>query len=224
MATTWWRRRHRAKDPLDEADDLVPLDSQEQEEMVRSFEKKHAQQSRLWRRVFAGLLLGYAGFMVYSMLHQAWFPWELRYHAYFMEEMHPGMPILFGMLLFTCEQFLVSTHFIHCLDTFIFRPKLSILYTDLVAVVACLLAVKGLLQNSSSSRKFFWYSTYVGLVVSVLWMTYMLRFPRIRWDAIWLPLAPLCGAALCLYLDHLMLESLEDISKLRSSMYNYKAL
>ncbi|KAJ4768264.1 histone-lysine N-methyltransferase [Rhynchospora pubera] len=190
MATTWWRRRHRAKDPLDEADDLVPLDSQEQEEMVRSFEKKHAQQSRLWRRVFAGLLLGYAGFMVYSMLHQAWFPWELKYHAYFMEDMHPGMPILF----------------------------------DLVAVVACLLAVKGLLQNSSSSRKFFWYSTYVGLLVSVLWMTYMLRFPKIRWDAIWLPLAPLCGASLCLYLDHLMLESLEDISKLRSYMYNYKAL
>ncbi|KAJ3701969.1 hypothetical protein LUZ61_005674 [Rhynchospora tenuis] len=222
MATTWWRRRHRAKDPLDEADDLVPLDSQEQEDMIRTFEKKHAQQNRLWRRVFAGLLLGYAGFMVYSILHQAWFPWELRYHAYFMEEMHPGMPILFGMLLYACEQFLIF-YFINLFLRYL-HVQTKTICTDLVAVVACLLAVKGLLQNSSSSRKFFWYSTYVGLLVAVLWMIYMLRFPRIRWDAIWLPLAPLCGAALCLYLDHLMLESLEDISKLRSCMYNYKAL
>ncbi|KAF3324586.1 hypothetical protein FCM35_KLT10743 [Carex littledalei] len=158
--------------------------------MVKYFEKKHAQQSLLWRRVFAGLLFSYAGFMIYCVFNQAWFPWELRFHAYFMEEMHPGMPILF----------------------------------DLVAVVACLLAVKGLLQKSSSSKKFFWYSSYASLLVAVFWLVYMLSLPRFRWDVVWLPLAPLGGAALCLYVDHLLSESLEDINKLKTYMYNYKAL
>ncbi|KAJ3671184.1 hypothetical protein LUZ60_008610 [Juncus effusus] len=186
----WWRRRPLCRDQLDEADDNVPLDSQEQEEMIRSFEKKHAQQSLLWRRIFAGFLIVYAVFMIYSIYQQASFPWELRYHAYFMEEMHPNLPII----------------------------------SDLLAVVACLLAVKGLLQNSSLYKKYFWYSTYVSILISVFWIYYMFRLPRFRMDIIWLPFAPLCGAALCLYVDHLLLQSLEDITKLRGYMYNYKSL
>ncbi|AQK96074.1 hypothetical protein ZEAMMB73_Zm00001d011168 [Zea mays] len=50
MATTatrrWWRR-HDGGD--DDPDDLVPMDTQEQEELVRSLEAKQAQQGRRWR-------------------------------------------------------------------------------------------------------------------------------------------------------------------------------
>ncbi|XP_047311835.1 uncharacterized protein LOC124915204 [Impatiens glandulifera] len=67
-------------------DDSRPLDTQEQEELIRSFEKSQAQQSRSWRRVFAVLLFCFAAFLIYSIYQQASSPWELRYHAYFMEE------------------------------------------------------------------------------------------------------------------------------------------
>ncbi|KAJ6362474.1 hypothetical protein OIU77_030509 [Salix suchowensis] len=47
--------------------------------------------------------------------------------------------------------------------------------------------------------------------------------PRFRWDVIWLPLGPLSGAGICLYVDHLLTESSEEVKKLRSYMYAYKA-
>ncbi|KAB5552605.1 hypothetical protein DKX38_009916 [Salix brachista] len=49
------------------------------------------------------------------------------------------------------------------------------------------------------------------------------RMPRFRWDVIWLPLGPLSGAGICLYVDHLLTESSEEVKKLRSYMYAYKA-
>ncbi|OAY75394.1 hypothetical protein ACMD2_01886 [Ananas comosus] len=207
LTRKWWRRRRRRRgggegeeddddddggDPfsLPSRDDLQPIDTLDQEEMVRSFERKYALQSLVWRRVFAGFILGYAGFMMYSIFHQVWFPWELRYHAYFMEDVQLWM----------------------------------VLFADSVAVVACLLAVKGLLHASGSSKQWLWYSSYAALLVAVFWLYYILRLPKFRWDIIWLPFAPLSGAAMCLYVDNLLRESLEDVSKLRSYMYNYKAL
>ncbi|GJM94147.1 hypothetical protein PR202_ga10764 [Eleusine coracana subsp. coracana] len=175
MATRrWWGRR----DGGDiDADDLVPMDTQEQEELVRSLEQKQAQQNRRWRvrfrfpRIFAGFLLGYAAFMVYSSFHHAWSPWELQYHAYFMEDLPTSMVII----------------------------------ADWIAALACVFAVKGLLQNSGPSKKWIW-------------------LPRIRWDVVWLPLGPLIAGALSLYVDHVLLESMRDISTLRGYMYNFKAL
>ncbi|KAJ6813609.1 uncharacterized protein M6B38_386230 [Iris pallida] len=158
--------------------------------MVRAFEKKHAQQSLLWRRVFAFFIVVYVAFLIYSIYHQASTPWELRYHAYFMDEMHPWM----------------------------------VLCADWVAVLACLLAVKGLLHGSRFYQQWMWYSCYVGLLLVVFWLYYMLRLPRFRWDIIWLPFGPLSGAGISLYVDHLLKESLEDIKNLRGSMYNYKAM
>ncbi|KAL3829957.1 hypothetical protein ACJIZ3_018759 [Penstemon smallii] len=67
-------------------DDSRPIDTQEQEELVRSLEKTHAQQNLLWRSVFGGLVLCYVAFLIYSIFQQAYSPWELRYHAYFMNE------------------------------------------------------------------------------------------------------------------------------------------
>ncbi|KAI9087069.1 hypothetical protein K1719_031030 [Acacia pycnantha] len=52
-----------------------------QEELVRSLERSHAQQSRLWRTVFAALFCCYILFLLYSILQQASSPWELKYHA-----------------------------------------------------------------------------------------------------------------------------------------------
>ncbi|KAI8570769.1 hypothetical protein RHMOL_Rhmol01G0062600 [Rhododendron molle] len=59
-------------------DDFHPIDTQEQEELVRSLEKNQAQQSRLWRGVFAAILCCYSGFLIYSIYQQVLSPWELR--------------------------------------------------------------------------------------------------------------------------------------------------
>ncbi|CAM0881333.1 unnamed protein product [Alopecurus aequalis] len=190
MATTatrrWWKRR----DGSDDADDLVPMDTQEQEELIRSLEQKQAHQSRRWRLVFAGFLLGYAAFLVYSSFHHAWSPWELQYHAYFMEDL----------------------------------PSPMVIFADWIAALGCSFAVKGLIQASNSSKKWMWYSFYVGMAVAIFWIYYLLKLPRIRWDVVWLPLGPLIASALSLYVDHTLLKSMQDISTLRSYMYNFKSL
>ncbi|TVU34128.1 hypothetical protein EJB05_15957 [Eragrostis curvula] len=216
MATTatrrWWGRRDGGET---DADDLVPMDTQEQEELVRSLEQKQAQQSRRWRvrfrfpRVFAGFLLGYAAFMVYSSFHHAWSPWELRYHAYFMEDLPAPMVILAGLQINRRKR---------CS-----RPNMR-KGTYWIAALACVFAVKGILQNPGSSKKWMWYSCYIGILVAIFWTYYILRLPRIRWDVAWLPFGPLIAGALSLYVDHVLLESMRDISTLRGYMYNFKAL
>ncbi|KAM3330578.1 hypothetical protein ACQJBY_027034 [Aegilops geniculata] len=182
----WWTRR----DGSDDSDDLVPMDTQEQEELVRSLEQKQVHQSRRWRHVFAGFLLSYTVFLVYSSFHHAWSPWELRYHAYFMEDL----------------------------------PSPMVIVADWIAALACLFAVKGLLQASNSSKKWMWYSFYVCMAVAVFWTYYLLKLPRIRWDVVWLPLGPLIASALSLYVDHTLMKSMQDISTLRGYMYNFKSL
>ncbi|KAL6519171.1 hypothetical protein OROGR_018491 [Orobanche gracilis] len=90
-----WRRSHKdvdCEDFLPTRDDSLPIDTQEQEELLRSFEKSQSQQSLLWRSVFAGLVSCYAVFLIYSISQQVYSPWELtlRYHAYFMYEVDSG--------------------------------------------------------------------------------------------------------------------------------------
>ncbi|XP_019446422.1 PREDICTED: uncharacterized protein LOC109349852 isoform X4 [Lupinus angustifolius] len=157
--------------------------------MVRSLERSQAQQSRLWRTVFAALFFCYIMFLLYSIFQQASSPWELRYYAYFMEEIHSWM----------------------------------IISADWVAVLACSFAIIGLLRESMHRRRWMHYSLYAGIVVAIFWLYYMLRLSKFRWDVIWLPFGPLSAAAICLYVDHLLNESSEDVRKLRGYMYAYKA-
>ncbi|KAL0910101.1 hypothetical protein M5K25_021040 [Dendrobium thyrsiflorum] len=104
LTRKWWKIRRLSRGGRDDEDrfslptidDFQPLDSQEQEEMVRSFERAHEQDNHLWRGVFAVFLLGYVAFLIYSIFQQAWNPWELRYHAYFMEEVPSWMLISAG--------------------------------------------------------------------------------------------------------------------------------
>ncbi|XP_052183238.1 uncharacterized protein LOC127795529 [Diospyros lotus] len=170
-------------------DDFQPMETLEQEELVRSLEKSQAQQSLLWRRVFAAILFCYAMFLIYSIYQQASSPWELRYHAYFMGEV----------------------------DSWI------IISADWAAVLVCSVAIAGLLFNCSNHRRWLWYSCLGSLFVALFWLYYMLRLPRFRWDVVWLPLGPLSGAGICLYVDHLLNESSEEVRKLRGYMYAYKA-
>ncbi|KAK9673316.1 hypothetical protein RND81_12G160100 [Saponaria officinalis] len=79
---------------LPTVDDARPIDTQEQEELVRSLEKLNAQQSRLWRTVFAVLMSCYIAFLLFSIYHQTAHPWELRYRAYFMEDIDSWLLIL----------------------------------------------------------------------------------------------------------------------------------
>ncbi|KAJ7969215.1 Major facilitator superfamily domain containing protein [Quillaja saponaria] len=170
-------------------DDSRPMDIQEQEEFVQSFERSQAQQGRLWRGVFVALLSCYVLFLVYSIFQQASSPWELRYHAYFMEEVSSWM----------------------------------IISADWLAVLVCSFSIIGLLHDSESRRQWIWYSLFTSIILAVFWLYYMLRLPKFRWDVIWLPVGPLSGAAICLYVDHLLTESSEEIRKLRVYMYAYKA-
>ncbi|GAB2292467.1 hypothetical protein Dimus_026706 [Dionaea muscipula] len=173
---------------LPRVDDARPMDTHEQEELVRSFKKAEAELSRLWRGVFAGFLCCFSAFLIYSIYQQAIYPWELRYHAYFMEY--------------------IDSH--------------VVIFADCMAVLACSLAIVGLLQ-SSQHRQWIWYSCVVGTILSFFWLYYMIRMPKFRWDIIWLPFAPLSGAGICLYVDHLLKESSEEVCKLQSYMYAYKA-
>jgi len=170
-------------------DDFQPIDSQEQEELVRSLEGTQAQQSLLWRSVFAALLVCLAVFLIFSIYQQALNPWELRYHAYFMEEV----------------------------------DSLMVIFADWAAVLVCSTAVVGLLHNSKNHRRWLWYSCYAGVLVALFWLYQMSKLPKFRWDVIWLPMGPLSGAGLCLYVDHLLNESSEEVRKLRGYMYSYKA-
>ncbi|GMH03368.1 hypothetical protein Nepgr_005207 [Nepenthes gracilis] len=166
-----------------------PIDTQEQEDLVRSFEKEVAQQSRLWRSVFAVLLCCFWAFLIYSIYQQAIYPWELRYHAYFMDDIDSWVVVL----------------------------------AEWLAVLACSMAIVGLLHGSKHHRRWIWYSCFPGTLLAAFWLYYMLRMPRFRWDIVWLPFGPLGGAGICLYLDHLLNESAKEVHKLRSYMYAYKA-
>ncbi|PON32287.1 Major facilitator superfamily domain containing protein [Parasponia andersonii] len=90
------RKRKDANLALPTTDDNRPLDTQEQEELVRLFERDQSKQSRLWRIVFASFLFGFAGFLVFSILDQVSSPWEQRYYAYFMEEVESWVIIYAG--------------------------------------------------------------------------------------------------------------------------------
>ncbi|GFQ02024.1 hypothetical protein PHJA_002346300 [Phtheirospermum japonicum] len=120
--TRKWRKSQEDADgddfSLPTHDEFRPIDTQEQEELIRSLEKSQAQQSRLWRSVFAGLVSCYVVFLIYSIYQQAYSPWELyvycfcvplqgpfladmnglnkRYHAYFMYEVDSGSIVASG--------------------------------------------------------------------------------------------------------------------------------
>ncbi|WCJ42622.1 hypothetical protein M5689_023419 [Euphorbia peplus] len=170
-------------------EDSRPMDTQEQEELIRSLESTQAQQSLLWRRVFAVFLGCYAVFLLFSIYQQATSPWDLRFYAYFMEDLDSWMVISAGWL----------------------------------AILACSMAVLGLVHDSKHHRQWIWRSCSVGLVLAGFWLYFMLRLSKFRWDILWLPFGPLCAASLCLYVDHLLSESSEEVRKLRGYMYAFKA-
>ncbi|KAL4281722.1 hypothetical protein GQ457_03G046590 [Hibiscus cannabinus] len=174
---------------LPSVDDDRPMDINEQEELVRSLEKMHAQQSHQWKSVFAALLFCYSAFLLYSIYQQTFFPWELRYHAYFMEYVDSWM----------------------------------IITSDWLAVLVCSMSIMGLFSDSKGHRKWLWFSCFLALVLAIFWVYHLLRLPKFRWDVIWLPLGPLCGAGVCVYVDHVLSESSEEVRKLRSYMYAFKA-
>ncbi|KAL2479972.1 hypothetical protein Adt_32938 [Abeliophyllum distichum] len=191
-----WRKSRRSSQfdddnnfSLPTRDDFRPIDSQEQEQLIRSFEKNLAQQSLLWKRVFAGLLFCYAAFLIFSIFQQAYYPWELRYHAYFMYEV----------------------------------DSWGIMSSEWAAVVVCFMVITGLLHNSKHHRRWFWYSCFPGILSAIFWLHHMLRLAKFRWDILWLPFGPLSASGICLYVDHLLNESSEEVRKLREYMYAYKA-
>ncbi|KAI4376559.1 hypothetical protein MLD38_014307 [Melastoma candidum] len=171
-------------------DNFQPMDTSDQEDLVRSFERSHARQSLLWRSVFAVLLSLFAAFLVYSIYQQTFYPWELRHHAYFMEDI----------------------------------PLWTVLSADWLAVLACSMATIGVLKKMKHHRHWQWSACFLSVVLAMFWLSNMMRMPRFRWDILWLPFGPLCGSMICLYVDHVLEESSEEVRKLRGYMYSYKAI
>lgn len=98
-----------------------------------------------------------------------------------------------------------------------------IISADFVAILAFSFAIKGLLHESMHHRRWIWYSWYTDIVLAIFWLYYMSRLPKFHWDVIWLPFGPLSASTICLYVDHLLTESSEEIKKLHGYMYAYKA-
>eukprot|EP01018_Ginkgo_biloba_P031695 Gb_18865 [translate_table: standard] len=73
-----WRSSEKdAEELLPSYDDFQPLETEEQEEMVQSFEKSHTRQNIVWRGIFSALLSSFAGFFIYSAHNQAVSPWDM---------------------------------------------------------------------------------------------------------------------------------------------------
>ncbi|KAF3590943.1 hypothetical protein DY000_02027352 [Brassica cretica] len=185
------RRWRRTRGDDDEDDDKLvlptfddidsrPIDTQEQEEYVRSLEEAHAQQSRQWKRVrrSSGLLRSFPLLLQFSAVH-----------------------VTVG-----------AEHF---------SPDFY--GSEWIAIMACCLSIVGLLDKKNDHGRWFWYSCVPGSALAIFWLYYLLRLPKFRWDVIWLPFGPLCGAGIFLYVDHLLEESSEEVKKLRNYMYAYKA-
>ncbi|KAG9148850.1 hypothetical protein Leryth_026603 [Lithospermum erythrorhizon] len=103
-------------------------------------------------------------------------------------------------------------------------PSWSIVAADWTAIMVCLVAVAGLLSESKSNRKLLLISFFLGTMLAVFWLHYFRSLATFRWDAIWLPLGPMSGAGFCIYVDHLLMESSDEVRKLRGYMYAYKAI
>ncbi|KAH9306459.1 hypothetical protein KI387_010863, partial [Taxus chinensis] len=82
------------EESLPSFDDFQPLETPEQVKMVESFEKSHTLQNAVWRGIFSSFLFSFAGFFIYSAHRQSVSPWDVRYHAYFMEEVDSGTLIV----------------------------------------------------------------------------------------------------------------------------------
>ncbi|KAG5041607.1 hypothetical protein JHK85_014083 [Glycine max] len=81
-----------------------------------------------------------------------------------------------------------------------------IIFADWVAVLACSFAIIGLLDQSMHRRRWIHYSWYTAVILAIFWLYYMLS-----------------ASAICLYVDHLLTESSEEVRKLRGYMYTSKA-
>uniref|UniRef100_A0A2N9IL61 Aminoacyl-transfer RNA synthetases class-II family profile domain-containing protein n=1 Tax=Fagus sylvatica TaxID=28930 RepID=A0A2N9IL61_FAGSY len=202
--TRKWRNSRDDKFSLPTLDDSRPIDTQEQEEMIRSFEKTHAQQSRLWRYFNCTLSSSRLH------LHGNWY--GNRLDCQFGDVLNPYILRLlgFGELFKDTGILRYHAYFMEEVDSWM------IISADWIAVLACSFTIIGLLHNSKNHRQWMWYSCFAGIILAVFWLYYMIRLPKFRWDVIWLPFAPLGGAGICLYVDHLILDSSEEIRKLRA--------
>ncbi|XP_057872561.1 uncharacterized protein LOC131078811 isoform X2 [Cryptomeria japonica] len=161
------------EESLPSYEDFQPLETREQVKMVESFEKSHALQNAVWRGIFSIFLFSFAGFFIYSAHRQSLSPWDVRYHAYFMDEV----------------------------------DSRTVIIADWMAAISFLMAIVGLLWKSKFHVYWLLSSSAIGLLLACFWMYHMLS----------------CGG-LCVYVDRLLSEALEDIKRLRASIYHFKRI
>ncbi|XP_057493782.1 uncharacterized protein LOC130779132 isoform X14 [Actinidia eriantha] len=188
MEEIWRRDREDDRFSLPTRDDLRPMDTQEQKELVRSLEENQAQQSLLWRNKRSwfdhwrriklnSLFCG--GFMFDSA--------EQEELVRSLEENQAQQSLLWRVMFDSTEQeeLVRSLEENQAQQSLLWRRYHSyfmdevdswmVISADWAAVLVCSVAIAGLLLDSRYRRTWLWYSCFGGILVAVFWSYHMLR-------------------------------------------------
>ncbi|KAH7279122.1 hypothetical protein KP509_37G006200 [Ceratopteris richardii] len=158
------------------------------EKVVQALEATHRRQSFMWRVIFATFTTIFSLFFLTSAYWQLVSPWDLKYHAYFMEEL----------------------------------TSMSVVTADVAEAFIYVMMTWGFISSDKKHRRLIPLSFAGGVGVAMFWLHYMQRLSRIRWDLLWLPFGPCSCSAICMYVDHLILDTQRDVRNLRAAMYHFK--
>eukprot|EP00249_Psilotum_nudum_P011816 c23401_g1_i1 orf=118-693(+) len=94
-----------------------------------------------------------------------------------------------------------------------------VIMADLIEAAAFVIIAWGVLTKRTY---LIWASFKFGLGLALFWLYYILRLSIIHWNILWIPLGPSMFAAVCLYVNHLLLETENEMEAIRSSIYHFK--
>ncbi|XP_057493794.1 uncharacterized protein LOC130779132 isoform X16 [Actinidia eriantha] len=175
MEEIWRRDREDDRFSLPTRDDLRPMDTQEQKELVRSLEENQAQQSLLWRNkrswfdhwrriklnsLFCGGTRGVGSIIGGESSSTVSFVEEQEELVRSLEENQAQQSLLWRRY---------HSYFMDEVDSWM------VISADWAAVLVCSVAIAGLLLDSRYRRTWLWYSCFGGILVAVFWSYHMLR-------------------------------------------------
>eukprot|EP00271_Cylindrocystis_brebissonii_P003641 TRINITY_DN14820_c0_g2_i1.p1 TRINITY_DN14820_c0_g2~~TRINITY_DN14820_c0_g2_i1.p1 ORF type:complete len:194 (-),score=19.72 TRINITY_DN14820_c0_g2_i1:364-945(-) len=192
----------RKRDPWNSTDDMgitgrseqepiVYLDTDEQEQLVESFEEANKRTSQTWRRCFSVVSFCLCCVFLFLALEQVRHPWGVRLHAEFR-----------GLL-----------------------TSSAIIVADITTATAFLLLLFVLQSSTELRRRLLQLTAAIAGSLFLFWTYQISRFPRPHpWNILWLPFAVPIYAGIIAHVESTLSSTNKDISKLRSSMYDYKTL
>ncbi|XP_019420751.1 PREDICTED: uncharacterized protein LOC109330941, partial [Lupinus angustifolius] len=146
----------------------------------------------------------YILFLLYSIFQQASSPWELRYHAYFMEGIHSWMIISAGSFLFISAE--CGMYDKNNVCHIVILPGLSSIVFSAVCMPFDLLLLQVLI--------------IFYCIIITIFLVDCQGFGGILSGC---NLVHSVLSTICFYVDHMLTESSEEVRKLSGYMYTYKA-